>query len=68
MTEDFQVRKIGWTLPVSCCVMTDATGINHCQHPPPKPLTRRQRVRYAWLSWWWRNRPTLHRGPCEVDE
>ena len=68
MTDNFEVHKISYVMPVSCCVMTANTGDNHCQHPPPKPLSRYRRIRINAQLWWWHNRPHIHRGPCEVDE
>ena len=42
-------RKATTYLPVSCCVLTDTTGVNHCDHPqpPPPPWARRLRWRLA---------------------
>ena len=65
---DHEVRKIGYSVPVSCCLLTDATGVNHCKHPLPPPPTRWQTLRRRLADWWWRNRPAVHRGPCEVEE
>lgn len=28
-----EVRKRTVALPYSCCAVTDATGVNHCEHP-----------------------------------
>lgn len=45
------VRKLSAFMPVSCCVLTDATGENHCEHPQPaRPPCRRR------LRWWIRAR------------
>ena len=72
MSEDpkfeFEVRKVGYTVPVSCCVMTDHTGVNYCKHPPYPPVSRWRRAKYALRSWWWQHRPRLHFGPCDDGE
>jgi hypothetical protein len=39
-TPAITVRKLGAYIPVSCCQLTDATGVNHCEHPPPPPPRR----------------------------
>lgn len=41
----------GW-IPVSCCLMTDATGENHCDHPAPPPPPWRLRAKWRIQSWW----------------
>ena len=38
------VRKVAHIFEVPCCLLTDDTGENHCQHPQP-PLVRRLRWR-----------------------
>lgn len=47
-----EVRKLTAFMPVSCCVITDATGKNHCEHPPPPPLPWHTRARWRLRSWW----------------
>ncbi len=54
MTEPFEVKKYAQFVQVSCCVMTDATGVNHCQHPTPPPFKPSLRVRA--LYYWYRMR------------
>ena len=47
------VQKAGGYMPVSCCVLTDATGENHCDHEPyvyPKPPIHRR------VKWWVQSR------------
>ena len=48
------VRKAAAYVPVSCCLLTDATGVNHCQHPaPPRPPWRRRlrwRIQNRWSA------------------
>lgn len=70
MTDDFdyttddarlRVTKIGYTIPVSCCVL------GTCDHEGPTP-TRRQRIRLRLGRWWWDNRPRIHRGPCDHSD
>lgn len=57
------VQKIGYQMPVSCCLLDDV----ECQHPPaPKP-TRRRRLRW-WLAGRWDRRPRVHFGPCEQED
>lgn len=66
---DITVRKIGYTMPVSCCLLTAySDDINYCKHPKPPPPSRWELTRWRLRDWWWRNKPTIHRGPCEVDE
>lgn len=55
-TEPITVRKATMYLPVSCCALTDTTGVNHCTHPerpiPRLPWTKRTHTRLlmAWRS------------------
>lgn len=44
-------RKLGMYLPVTCCMLTDSTGENHCQHPLPELKPRP----WTWrlYDWWW---------------
>lgn len=53
MTEPREIRKLAAYVPVSCCVLTDTTGENHCEHPPPvvKPLPWTWRARERWWDW-----------------
>ena len=47
------VRKLSAYMPVTCCQMTDSTGVNHCEHPPtPRPPWRR-RLHWRLSSWWY---------------
>lgn len=62
------VTKWGYSVPVSCCVMTAHTGVNYCEHPPPPPVSKWRSFKWELQAWWWENRPHIHRGPCEVDE
>lgn len=52
--QPLEVKKLTAYQNVSCCVLTDATGENHCKHPPyvapPVPLLRR--LRYRLRGWW----------------
>lgn len=68
MSEEFTVKKISYTVPVSCCVMTANTGVNYCEHPLPEPPSRWKRARWAMRDWCWRNKPHIHRGPCETGD
>lgn len=47
------VQKLGHYMPVTCCMLTDATGEDHCEHLPkvypPLPWTFRVRERWAGL-------------------
>lgn len=55
MTADepqFTVHKYAAFVPVSCCLLTDTTGINHCQHPLPPPPSRWQRLRWRTRERW----------------
>lgn len=56
MTESREIRKLAAYVPVSCCALTDSTGINHCEHPPvvvkPLPWTWRARERWWDLRVW----------------
>lgn len=48
------VKRATMSLPVTCCLMTDTTGVNHCQHPPityprpPWPKRTRVWIRSRW--------------------
>lgn len=48
---DAPIKKLSAYVPVSCCVLTDSTGENHCTHPPrviePLPLSWRLRNRWT---------------------
>ncbi len=65
------IRKLTAYVPVSCCVLTDSTGVNHCEHAPVvvKPLPWTWRARERW--WDLRERATRrlagHRWPDEED-
>jgi len=56
VTEPIQVRKVQAFVPVTCCELTDATGVNHCNHPPPAPLPLWRRIRPRAAGWWTRLR------------
>jgi hypothetical protein len=47
------VRKASYYMPVSCCQLTDSTGVNHCEHPPPPPVPWRRRLRWRISDRWW---------------
>jgi hypothetical protein len=42
------VKKLSVFVPVSCCLLTDTTGEQHCEHEPyaPPPDTRSWHVRW----------------------
>jgi hypothetical protein len=71
VTEPRQVRKLSAYIPVSCCYLTDSTGVNHCEHPPRevKPLPWTWRARERW--WDLRERAARalagHRWPIEEE-
>lgn len=48
--EPLTVQKLGVYLPVTCCMLTDSTGVDSCEHPPrvypPLPLSWRMRERW----------------------
>lgn len=44
-------RKLRVYLPVSCCLLTEETGVDHCIHPPRE---------YPPLPWTWRARERWH--------
>lgn len=46
------VRKATAYLPVSCCLLTDTTGVNHCTHPAPPPPSRWLRARWRMSDRW----------------
>jgi hypothetical protein len=55
MTEPHvEAQKLTAYLPVSCCMLTDTTGVNHCQHPPLvyPPVPWRRRLRWGIQSRW----------------
>lgn len=55
-----QVQQFRAFVPVSCCVMTDTTGDNHCDHPlPPRPAWHR---RLRWRMRWWISRQRMWAG------
>lgn len=66
--DEFTVRKYAATMPVSCCVLTDSTGVNHCEHPPPPPISRWRSLRWNLRNWWDAHRPHIHLGPCDTED
>lgn len=44
------VMKLSAYTSVTCCLLTDETGIDHCEHPPRlvKPLPWTWRARQRW--------------------
>lgn len=64
---ELNVRRLGAFVPVSCCVMTDTTGQNHCNHPlPPRPAWHR-RLRWRVRGWISRQRMRLGSWIAGVD-
>jgi hypothetical protein len=53
---EFKVRKMSTFVPMSCCVLTDATGVDHCDHPKPPPPPWWRQLRWLVMSRWWRLR------------
>lgn len=51
-SEPVEVRKAQAYTPVSCCILTDSTGINHCTHPAPPRPSWANRTRWHIRSWW----------------
>lgn len=41
-------RKIESHVPISCCLLTDSTGRNHCDHPPYEFKPQPWRTRLRW--------------------
>jgi hypothetical protein len=65
-TPPWRVEKIGYQIPVSCC-MARSYGMDvECNHELP-PLTRRTRLRW-WLRERWDRRPRVHFGPCDHED
>lgn len=62
---DEPIRKLSYHIPVSCCMLTDSTGENHCEHPPREvvraPWTWR-RARNRALEYWWDARERMARA------
>jgi hypothetical protein len=59
MSDPIQPAKLGAYLPVSRCMLTDSTGVNHCKHPPlPRPPWHR-RLRYRLVDRWWQLRERI---------
>lgn len=71
MTGPREIRKLSTFVPVSCCVLTDSTGVNHCEHPPPvvKPLPWTWRARERWWDAreWLARALAGHRWPDGVE-
>ena len=68
MTEDLRVKKIGVTIPISCCLAVEYGVLPVCEHSAVRvPPTRRQRLR-RWLAHRWDRRPRIHLGPCNHEE
>ena len=63
-------RKISAIVPISCCLLSDSTGENHCTHEPyvSPPIPWHRRLRWSISSWWFDHRPRVHFGPCEQGE
>lgn len=61
------VNKLSTYMPVSCCVMTDTTGVNHCEHPPPPPVPRLTRLRWRLRDRWSTFRMQLGSRVAGVD-
>jgi hypothetical protein len=40
-------------------VLTDATGVNHCKHPPIPPPPWHRRIRYRITDRWWQWRERI---------
>lgn len=51
-----QVEALSTQVLVSCCQLTDATGVNHCEHPPLSRLPWRRRALWRAAGWWARLR------------
>ena len=64
---EITVTKYGATVPISCCVLTEATGENHCVHPPaPRArLPWHRWLRWSISAWWYDHGPRVHFGPCD---
>lgn len=66
-----EVRKLSAYIPVSCCVLTDSTGVIHCEHPPvvvkPLPWTWRARERWWDLRVWLARKLAGDRWPAEEE-
>ena len=71
MTEPRQVRKLSTYVHVSCCYLTDSTGVNHCEHPPPvvkpRPWTLRARDRWWAMRVWMARKVAGHLWPNEEE-
>lgn len=47
--DEFRVHKYVAYVPVSCCLMTDSSGIDYCDHPPIVYPRAPWYVRAGWL-------------------
>ena len=64
-SKPIKITKISYTVPVSCCV---AQTCGPGDHPAAPELPWRRRIRLRMGSWWYDNRPRIHRGPCDLDD
>lgn len=47
-----EVKKLSSYMQVPCCMLTDTTCVDRCQHPAPEPLSWHLRLRWRLSSWW----------------
>jgi hypothetical protein len=67
MTDPIEVRKLTALLQVSCCLLTDTTGVNHCDHPAPPEPSRWLRARWTAGERWTRLRRRAGSWVAGVD-
>lgn len=48
------VGKWSHVFPISCCVLTDSSGVNYCcDHAPLPPIPRWRGAYWRWRERWW---------------
>jgi hypothetical protein len=51
-TPPITIVKMAHHIPITCCALTDATGVNHCQHPSPPTPPWHRRLRWRAHDHW----------------
>lgn len=62
-----QVTQLHAWVPTSCCMLTETSGTNHCQHPPPPRIPWPRRAGWRMSGWWRRGRIRVGSWIAGVD-